>query len=348
MFLFVMALIFAVVALVGFFLMTRKARLMEVPEVPKGASYQQERKAEKIVEANEEAEESAHTVRVVGRFLALGGLILAIGLGLVSTIYSQSVGQAKVILNPGGSIAGHDSTPGFGMKAPWQRVVNFDLFAQEAVYAGTGDGAPDYTGGEVNGQEVTASVKGGAQTNYDLMVSYNLDGEKVSDIYKTYRDQERLTRQVIAPKILEAARDIPSPYAPVEFRGEKRGEATKALQDRLNKDLKPFGIEVTQVTIQSIRFTEDVENSIKAVEVAQQNEAKAEAELRATEVSAQAQVVEAQAEADANRLLEESLTPGVLESKRLDTLKAIGDKGNLVIVPEGSTPFVNVQPQAAE
>ena len=283
-----------------------------------------------------------------------GGILTAIAVvvtlvtGGLSTLYSQPVGTAKVIINPGGAIAGQDTTPGLSMKAPWQSVRNFDLFAQEAVYAGGKEGAPDYTGGKVNGQEVTASVKGGAQVNYDLLVSYNLDGENVIDLYKTYRDQERLTRQVIGPKILEAARDIPSPYTPVQFRGEKRGEATKALQDALNEALAPYGVEVTLVTIQNIKFTEDVENSIKAVEVAQQNEAKAEAELRATEVSAQAQVVEAQAEADANRLLEESLTPGVLESKRLDTLKAIGEKGNLVIVPEGSTPFVNVQPQPTE
>jgi len=32
----------------------------------------------------------------------------------------------------------------------------------------------------------------------------------------------------------------------------------------------------------------------------------------------------------------------VLQQQYIDALKAIGDKGNLVVVPQGSTPFVQV------
>ncbi len=78
------------------------------------------------------------------------------------------------------------------------------------------------------------------------------------------------------------------------------------------------------------------------MEVAQQHEAEAEADLRVTQVSAQARVVEAQAEADANRLLSELLTPQVLEQRRIEAMR----EGTVFVVPEGATPLVQVQPQS--
>ena len=47
-----------------------------------------------------------------------------------------------------------------------------------------------------------------------------------------------------------------------------------------------------------------------------------------------------QREADANKVLTESLTPEVLQQRYIDTLAEIGKSGNLVVVPEGSQPIV--------
>ncbi|WP_164983956.1 SPFH domain-containing protein [Cellulomonas endophytica] len=269
-------------------------------------------------------------------------LLLALLLAFLASIYTQSVGQAKVLINPGGTIAGVDETPGFGWKAPWQTTSDWDLFSQVLTYAGSSDGAvPEYTGGEINGLEVTSSVSGGAQTNFDLSVTYNLQSQKVEELYRQYRDQARFTKQVIEPQVLAVTRDVPTAYRPVDFRGEKRGEATQRLTDALTERLGGYGVAISTVSLQNIRFTDEVEQSIKAVEVAQQKEAEAEANLRATEVSAQARVVEAQAEAEANRLLSESLTPQVLEQRRIEAMKA----GTVFVVPEGSTPLVQVPAQ---
>jgi regulator of protease activity HflC (stomatin/prohibitin superfamily) len=275
-------------------------------------------------------------------FLAIvGAVALLVGLGmLVSTmVFTQDRGEAKVIVNFDGTIAGEKLDTGFGVKAPWQKVVNFDVFQQEVLFAGEGNEAPSYSGGEVSGAEVTAAVARGAQSFVDLQVVYSLDPKAVTDVYTSYRDQERFTRQIVLPNILSSMRDVPSAYTPVEFRGEKRGEATEALLKTMNQKLEKYGVDVSSVNLQDIRFTAEVEQSIKDVEVAQQTEEKAKATLRATEVSAQAQVVEAQAKADANRLLTESLTPEILQSRYLDSLK----EGTVFVVEAGSTPLLQLQ-----
>lgn len=281
-----------------------------------------------------------------------GGIMVAVGLvgALISlgtsTIYSQSVGEARVIVNVDGTIAGENLDPGLGFKAPWQSTVDFDLFAQQATYAGNGeDGTPSYTGGEVNGLEITSAVSGGAQANFDLSVTYTLNAENVQEIYKTYRSQERFTSQIVNQQILAITRDVPSAYTPVEFRGTKRGEATTNIQERLNEALNKYGVDVSVVNLQNIRYTDEVEASIKNVEVAQQNEEKAEADLRATEVSAQAQVVEATAEAEANRLRAESITPELIEANRVEALREAAKNGSLIVVPDGSSPLIQVPQQ---
>lgn len=273
-----------------------------------------------------------------------GGLavLIALILSVFAFTYQQSVGEAKVIVNAGGTISHVDETPGFGFKAPWQSAVTWDLFSQNATYAGNAeDGAPSYTRGEVQGLEITSSVKGGAQTNFDLSVTYNLNGDKVEELYREFRTQERFTQQVVEQRILSAAREVPTAYEPQEFRGEKRGEAADLMLDNINSKLNGYGVDVSVVNLQNIKYLEVVEEAIKSVEVAQQKEAEAQANLRATEVSAQAQVVEAQAQADANRLLSESLTPQVLEARRIEALKA----GTVFVVPDGSQPLVSVNPQ---
>lgn len=280
------------------------------------------------------------------RIAAGVGVTLTIAATLAASLYSQSVGQAKVLINAGGTIAGQDSTPGFAAKAPWQKVSTWDLFSQSVVYAGNSkDGTPEYTGGQINGYEITSSVAGGAQTNFDLSVTYNLDGAAVGDLYRKFRTQERFTKQVVEPQILAVVRDVPTAYRPVDFRGEKRGEATIRMTDDLNDALDQYGITVTLVNLQNIRFTDEVEASIKNVEVAQQKEAEAEANLRATQVSAQAKVVEAQAEADANAILSQSLTPQVLQQRYID---AIAKAGTVIVTGDGATPLVQVPPAAAK
>ena len=278
------------------------------------------------------------------------GFAATLGLGGWSMIYPQSVGQASVIVNMSGTIAQANDKPGLGFKAPWQSRSTWDLFSRPVNYAGKKDAPPSYTNGEVQGQQVTSSVRGGAQVDFDFSAVYSVSGPSVKELYEKYRSQERFAAQVVEPSILSVVRAVPPIYSPVEFRGDKRGEAQDVMLTRLNERLEPYGVKVTMVNLQNISFSEDVEASIKQVEVAQQNEAKAQAELRAKEVSAKAQIVEAEAkaqatvemargQAEANRMLAESLTEPLLRNAWIEAIK---ESGNAIVVPDGSTPFVQV------
>lgn len=272
----------------------------------------------------------------------VGGICL-----FFSMFYANGVGEAKVQVNSiDRTVVGTIEEPGSGFRAPWVDFVEFDLFSQELVYAGKSGDAPSYSGGSVNGAEVTVAVGGSSggstQGNVDISVTYSLDAGAVADIYADYRSQERFTKQVIEKTILSAIRSVPSQYSATEFRGSKRAEAAEKIAEALTEKLKPLGVEVDFVNIQDVRYPEEVEAALKDVEVANQKQQKAEAELRAATTAAQQKVVEAQAEADANAVLAASLTEPVLQQRYLDTLAQLSKGGNLVVVPEGFNGLVNV------
>ena len=68
----------------------------------------------------------------------------------------------------------------------------------------------------------------------------------------------------------------------------------------------------------------------------------AEANQRTKQVQADTKVIEAQGEAEANRILNESLTPSVLESRRIDALLEAAKNNNLIIT-DGTNADVLVQ-----
>lgn len=289
--------------------------------------------------------DDAKTVRWVGRVMVIAGLFFA-GLTVVLSMFvTNGVGEAKVYTNIDGTIAFTQESPGLQIKAPWQDYQDFDLFSQEVLYAGAPQGGgPDYSGGTVNGAEVTVAVGGvnggSTQANIDISVTYSIDASAVRDIYSNYRNQERFTKQVIEKTILSTIREVPAQYTAVEFRGEKRAEASDEILRLLNERLNGLGVEVDFVNIQNISFSETVEEALREVENASQAVQRAEAEQRRIEVEAETARIQAQGQADANRILQESLSEDVLLKLYIDALR---EAGAVYVVPSGSSPLVTIK-----
>jgi regulator of protease activity HflC (stomatin/prohibitin superfamily) len=272
----------------------------------------------------------------------LGAIFLFFG-----TFYQNGVGEAKVVVNSvDKTIVGTIETPGAGFKSPLNDFVDFDLFSQQLTFAGNGSETPSYSGGSVSGKEITVNVGGvdggSTRANIDLVATYSLGTEYLEDIYSDFRSQERFTEQIVQKQLLSIARQVPAEYTAVEFRGTQRGEAEEAIRTKLNEKLKQYGVEFTTITIQDVRYPESVETALTQIEEANQAAQKAEAEKRTSEVNAEKKLIEAQGqanadiekargEAEANRLLSESLTPEVVELRRIEGIIEASKNGNYII-----------------
>ena len=270
-----------------------------------------------------------------------GALLVFFSLASVfaSTFYTQDVGEAKVLKDWTGNIVGEDITPGADFKAPWVDVVDFDIRNQIAAYVG--DGFDDYNGSVPNGPQITVQDREGVTANLDIVVIYSIDPDAVTEIYSQYLNQENFRARLIEQDIRSVVRNIPAKYNTLELLNG-REQASNDIKDALSKRWESQGVIVESVSLQEIRYSDEVKARFDAAQAARIEVEKAKAELEATQVSAQQKVVQAQAEADANAILNSTLTEAILQQRYLDTLKELAAAGNLVVVPEGFNGLVNV------
>ena len=253
-------------------------------------------------------------------------------------VYGQDAGEVVVKINIGGSLGGYTEEAGFHIKAPWQNTVSYDVrnnlinLYRDAEYA--------YDGGAAQGACVTVNDQGGASADVDLQVVYSLDGHSALKLYEDYGTQEKFTSDVILNDVRATAREVAGQFDTITLL-TNRGEFTKGLREALTQRWDDMGLNVEQVSIQDVRYPDSIKDKYAEAQAAEVAKAKALNDQETAKVSAETKKIEAQGEADANRVLTESLTPEVIAQHYVDTLREIGKGGNLVVVPEGSTPMVH-------
>ncbi len=116
-----------------------------------------------------------------------------------------------------------------------------------------------------------------------------------------------------------------------------------ATQNRLSAALEPFSIEVTELLIVNVSFSQAYVQSIENKQIATQEALQAEEEVATTRAeadkererargSADASVIEAEGVNEANRLIAESLTPEVLQYLAINEFN---DNVTIALVPSG-------------
>jgi regulator of protease activity HflC (stomatin/prohibitin superfamily) len=304
-----------------------KARVVAAGDTPSGSAF---RRGTNVIISR------AARWSAVGLF-AIGALLL-----VLSSFFRQDVGQANVLRDWTGQIVGYETQAGLHWKAPWVDTVTFDVRNQRAVFVTEQSfGEGDNIGGSPDGPQITVQDAEGVTANVDIAIRYSLDPESVKEIYSDYYNEENLRTRLIFNDIRSVVRSIPGQFDTIEML-TNRNAVQEAILDALEARWEDDGIIVEDVALQEIRYGESVTAAYAAAQEAQINVQTEQARLEAVQVSAQQKIVQAQAEAEANAILNASLTDAILQQRYLDTLKELAAAGNLVIVPEGFSGLVNV------
>lgn len=266
-------------------------------------------------------------------------LVFAILSGLGCCVYTQDVGEVTVIRNWGGSLAGSDTEAGFGVKAPWQDTVKYDIRNNVLSFMGNEE-EDQFEGGSANGSAVTINDAGGASATIDIQVNYSLDPTAAEELYTNYGSQENFVKSICAVDIRAIPRQVSGQFDTISIL-TARGDFTSAVEEALRAKWEPYGLIVEQVSIQNVVYPESIVEKYAEAQAAEIARATAENNQEVARVEAETKVIEAQGEAEANEILSRSLTENVIKQHYIDALVSIGAQGNLVVVPEGADPIVN-------
>lgn len=178
--------------------------------------------------------------------------------------------------------------------------------------------------------------------NTKVSINYSVNSTKAPDLFRVVgTDYEAV---IITPILTDTIKSVIAEYTAEELI-TKRNNVSTRIYEKLNTRLEEQGITVSNVNITDLQFSEAYNKAIEAKQVAQQEALKSKEELEKTKVEAEKKVVEAQATADANKIINESLTADNLEKQKLENQANAISKWNGVLpstMASDTVPFLNV------
>jgi regulator of protease activity HflC (stomatin/prohibitin superfamily) len=231
-----------------------------------------------------------------------------------------------------------------------EQVYEFPTFMQNAVWTKSSDE------GSTIDESVTFNSSEGAVVNTDVALSYQIQAEKVPNIFVELRqDADYITHTYMRGKTRDALNRIASTMKVTDIFGEGKQRLLLETKKELERELGHKGFVIDMIAfVGEMRVDPKVEESInmtisasqKAIEA--QNkvvQSKAEADQKIEEARGEAESITlvAKAKADANRILTESLSKELLQYEALQRWDGI-----LPRVTGDTIPFIDVTSESVK
>jgi len=269
--------------------------------------------------------------------VAVVGVVLLFSVVNVTRI---GAGQVGVEVNLAGSQRGPADIPvrtGWVFYSPLKtQIIDFPTYVQTVKWT------RDINEGHPLNEELVFNSKEGQEVRADVSLSYAIDAMKVPEFYVKYRvnDLEKFTHGILKDIVRNSLNEVASTYTLEDIYGENKAKFLRETREHIQQQVSPVGVGIQQFGfIGKPRFTEAIEQAItqktqaiteaesarNQLAVTQANVAKMVAQA---EGEAKSQIERARGEAEANRLRNASLTPQLLELKRLENDRARIEKWN--------------------
>ncbi|MEM1217921.1 MAG: prohibitin family protein [Bacteroidota bacterium] len=256
------------------------------------------------------------------RRLITSGVIIFLGFILVLSLSSSifltiDAGEKGVLFKPfsGGLDKERVYEPGFHIKAPWNQMFTYSI--REAQLE----------------EEMEVLSSNGLNIKVDVTVRVNPSHNDIASLHEKFG--ESYANSLVRPEVRSAVRKVIGQFNPEELYSTKRDEVQTLIQEDLSKKLQENYVELRATLIRDIELPSEVraaiENKIKAEQTALTYEYILEQEKK----EAERKIIEAEAKAEANRILNASLTNNILRDKGIEATLELANSPNSKVVVVG-------------
>lgn len=254
-------------------------------------------------------------------------------------IFSLCINTACTMIEPGyvgiqvnryGTNKGVDSTA-LVSGVVWYNIFNkfvvqYPTFVQTAVWTASKD-----EGSPAN-EELTFNSMEGMTITADVSLSYSIEPNRAPAFYNKFRndDLHLFTHGFMRNVARDAFNEIATRYPVESIYGVKKEEFLSVVRSQINFKLDSVGVHLDQLGfVGAMRLPPNVVAAINSKIQATQTALQVENELRTAQAQAQkdvaratgeanSRIARARGEAESNEILVRSLTPQLLEWKRLE------------------------------
>ncbi|GAB4172033.1 MAG: prohibitin family protein [Coleofasciculaceae cyanobacterium] len=189
--------------------------------------------------------------------------------------------------------------------------------------------------------EASAGTKDLQSVTTNIALNWHIEPSKVNKIYQQIGDEQDLVTRIITPALNEVLK-ASTPKRTAEEILTKRAELKDEIDQEIQKRLAEYGIHVDDVALVNVAFSSEFAKAIEAKQIAEQQAKQAEYEALKASKEAQAEINRAKGQAEAQRLMRQTLTPELLQKQAIEKWDGQFPQ---VMSGNGAMPFINVSPQ---
>lgn len=205
---------------------------------------------------------------------------------------------------------------GFHFMAPWNKMVVYETRQQEI--------AEDMNVLSSNGLEIKVDVSAWYQPSYERI------GYLHANIGKDY------LRRVVIPALRGSARSVIGRYTPEQIYSTKRDVIQDEIYDEAKNLLDEKYVDLNQVLIRSIVLPPTIKSAIEGKLKQEQESLEYEFKIEKAQKEAERQRIDAEGKANANRILNASLTDKILLEKGIIATLKLAESPNTKVVVIGN------------
>ncbi|MEL6924515.1 MAG: prohibitin family protein [Bacteroidota bacterium] len=204
---------------------------------------------------------------------------------------------------------------GFHVIAPWNTLFIYDVRTNEGS------------------ETMTVLSKNGLNIAVDLSYRYSPQANAVAKLHDEIGPEYR--SRIIIPEIRSATREVIGKYLPEELYSSKREAIQTEIFERTSAAIAKKHLILDAILIREVTLPETLQAAIERKLKEEQASLEYEFRLERERKEAERKVIEAQAKADANRILNASLTDKILQDKGIEATLELANSPNSKVVVVG-------------
>lgn len=218
-------------------------------------------------------------------FLFFSKIFIVVGAGERVVVFNSFVGVEQRSLGEGLHIL-----------VPFvQTPIRYNVKTRSYTMSSAREGGYDYSGAK----GIQALTSDGQKVEIDLSIIYNLEPNEVWQLHKNI-GPDYLNR-ILRPQVRSIVRNIVATYPVMDLYSEKRLDVQKKVQEEVQKALDNYYINVPEVLIRTVTFSEEFAKAVEQKQVALQEAERMKYVLQKAKQEKERKIIEAEGEAEAMR-----------------------------------------------
>jgi regulator of protease activity HflC (stomatin/prohibitin superfamily) len=247
-------------------------------------------------------------------------LVMFTIIGIMKSAVNIGYGEAGVLFRTFGEGTVVDEPPlgeGFHIIAPWNSVYLYNVKQQEVFES-----------------QMQVLSSNGLEISLDVSVLYQPVASELGLLHKT--KGSNYLDIVIVPSIRAVARSVVGRYTPEQLYSTKRDAIQSEIYDELKDGVESQHVQINAVLVRDVTLPQTIKQAIERKLSQEQQSLEYEFRLESARKEAEKVRIDAKGKADANRILNSSLTTNILRDKGIEATVKLSESANSKVIVIGS------------